>query len=628
MNLRLAAFLLTLFAATFPAFASQPGDTSTTTPIKHVIVVIAENRSFDHLFGVYQPQPGQAVFNLLSEGIVTTDGTPGPNFAKAAQYSAQVTNAFDPAPIEKVAYAALPPLMTDGAPQSPSDAKGPPFVSPSVAALKDRGLIPADLPLILTGATGLPPRTVDARLPSVNALPNGPYQLTPWISYSAYSGNPVHRFFQMWQQLDCSMAHATTENPSGCLNDLFPWVEVSVGAGSNGNPQPTPFDDRSTGEGSTAMGFYNMSQGDVPYLKRLADQFALSDNYHQAAAGGSGANHIMLGFGDMIWYSNGKGEVSTPPVNQIENPDPQPGTNNYYAQDGYKGGSYVACADSKAPGVAAIQNYLASLPSRPKTSCEPGHYYLVNNYSPGYLGNGRIADRDPFTVPPTNIPSIGDALLTKKISFRYYGEGWNSFVKSSKGVDDDDVGYCGLCNFLQYTTSIMASASRRKEHISDLDAFYDDIRNGTLPAVSFIKPSGLNDGHPASSRVDIFEAFAHRLVTAVQQRSDLWADTAIFITFDEGGGYWDSGYVQPLDFFGDGTRIPMIVVSPYATGGHISHSYADHVSILKFIEKNWNVKPISGRSRDNLPNPQTAPSNPYAPTNGPAIGDLMDMFHF
>ena len=70
-------------------------------------------------------------------------------------------------------------------------------------------------------------------------------------------------------------------------------------------------------------------------------------------------------------------------------------------------------------------------------------------------------------------------------------------------------------------------------------------------------------------------------------------DTAIFITFDEGGGYYDSGYVQPLDFFGDGTRIPLIVVSPYTKARHISHEYADHVSILKFIERNWNLQPVT-----------------------------------
>ena len=101
----------------------------------------------------------------------------------------------------------------------------------------------------------------------------------------------------------------------------------------------------------------------------------------------------------------------------------------------------------------------------------------------------------------------------------------------------------------------------------------------------------------------------------------------MFITVDEGGGYWDSGYIQPLDFFGDGPRIPLIVVSPFSTGGHIKHSYTDHVSILKFIEKNWNLPKISKRSRDNLPNPQQDSAG-YLPTNSPAIGDLMDMFDF
>jgi len=100
------------------------------------------------------------------------------------------------------------------------------------------------------------------------------------------------------------------------------------------------------------------------------------------------------------------------------------------------------------------------------------------------------------------------------------------------------------------------------------------------------------------------------------------------VTVDEGGGYYDSGYVQPLDFFGDGTRIPLIVVSPYTTPGHISHNYSDHVSILKFIEHNWGLPPISGRSRDNLPNPTLDPMHPYVPTNRPAISDLFDLFNF
>ena len=114
----------------------------------------------------------------------------------------------------------------------------------------------------------------------------------------------------------------------------------------------------------------------------------------------------------------------------------------------------------------------------------------------------------------------------------------------------------------------------------------------------------------------------------MQANPSLWANTAIFITFDEGGGYYDSGYVAPLDFFGDGTRIPFIVVSPLVKPGYVSHSYTDHVSILKFIERNWGLPVISKRSRDNLPNPQVATANPYVPTNGPAINDLWDMFGF
>ncbi len=101
----------------------------------------------------------------------------------------------------------------------------------------------------------------------------------------------------------------------------------------------------------------------------------------------------------------------------------------------------------------------------------------------------------------------------------------------------------------------------------------------------------------------------------------------MLITVDEGGGYYDSGYIQPIDFFGDGTRIPLIVVSPYATGGRVVHTYYDHVSILKFIEKNWGLSPITSRSRDNLPNPVASDDNPYVPQNSPAIGDLTDMFN-
>jgi phospholipase C len=149
-----------------------------------------------------------------------------------------------------------------------------------------------------------------------------------------------------------------------------------------------------------------------------------------------------------------------------------------------------------------------------------------------------------------------------------------------------------------------------------------------LPAVSFVKPGGKLDGHPTSSKFGLYEAFVHKIVDAVQSNPKLWASTAILITVDEGGGYYDSGYIQPVDFFGDGPRIPMIAVSPYSQGGRVAHGYADHASLAKFIERNWGLRPITDRSRDNLPNPVQRDTNPYVPVNAPALGDLFDMFNF
>jgi phospholipase C len=119
-----------------------------------------------------------------------------------------------------------------------------------------------------------------------------------------------------------------------------------------------------------------------------------------------------------------------------------------------------------------------------------------------------------------------------------------------------------------------------------------------------------------------------KIVDHLKANPALFAETALFITLDEGGGFYDSGYIQPLDFFGDGPRIPMIVVSPFSKGGHISHTYSDHVSILKFIERNWDLKPLTHRSRDNFPNPIAREDDPYVPRNSPAIGDLFDLFNF
>jgi phospholipase C len=644
-------------------------DNDTASPIKHVIVIIGENRSFDHVFATYVPKKGETVWNLLSRGIINADGTPGPNFDQAEQKAAydEASDGFLLSPTKtEFPGDVLPAPLTGG----PKDS----YVKDDnlkLAKQSENGL-PADYyAYLVTGGTGQSSATPDQRITNVNNLPAGPFQLTngSMFTYNSYAASPVHRFYQMWQQLDCSADRSTRDNPSGCNARLFPWVETTEGAGANGASQPVNFStnyapgDVTTGEGSTAMGFYNVQNGDVPYFTQLANTYTMSDNFHQSVNGGTGANHIMLGHGDMIYFSDGKGNPAVPPHNQtagsgtanagvvdeVEDPNPAAHTNNWYREDGYGGGSYGSpsygggsytdCADRSQPGVQPILNYLKSLPTPIAPHCQSGHYYLLNNYNPGYFGNGNNAYTDTnaantvFTVPPSSVRSIGDEMISEHVSWKYYGDQWNNYVNDPYQLNYGAIGknsdeYCNICNPFQYDTSIMTDASVRNAHIQDTANLYEDIASGTLPAVSFVKPSGLVDGHPASSKLDLFEGFTKKIVDAVKNNPTLWADTAIFITFDEGGGYYDSGYVQPLDYFGDGTRIPLIVVSRYSKGGHISHEYGDHVSILKFIERNWGLTPVTKRSRDNFPDPVTRPGNPYVPVNSPAIGDLFSMFNF
>jgi phospholipase C len=624
-------------------------DGRTASPIKHVIIIIGENRTFDHVFATYKPwNPFERVSNLLSKGIIKEDGSKGPNYALSAQYNPVTASGFQLNPTTaKTVYTNIPPPEAGGH-EFASDTAPAPFVTAAVADADEPDLEPSYEPFLLTGATGLVGGTVDTRIDNVYTLGEGVFQLTPGVKYDDYSASPVHRFYQMWQQLDCDVTKATKANPSGCQSDLFPWVETTIGAGSNGNPIPTALN---TGEGSTSMAFYNMQHGDVPYFKSLADEFTINDNFHQSVMGGTGANHIMFGFGDAIWYSDGNGNALTPPANQIENPNPQTGTNNWYDQDGYSGGSYTACADLSQPGVAPVVNYLESLPRPIEAHCDATHYYLLNNYNPGFVGNGQtvpqaaaayiatfppaeqpivaaeLAGTIAFTIPPSSVRHIGDVLNDAHVSFTYFGEGWNSYQTDPLEQNLNDK-YCTICNPFQYATDIMTNTEQRTTHIADTTALYADIAANTLPEVSIVKPSGYTDGHPASSKLDLFEGFCKKIIDQLKSQPELWEHTAVFITFDEGGGYYDSGYVQPVDFFGDGTRIPLIVVSPYSRGGHVNHSYGDHVSLDKFIERNWRLPSITGRSRDNLPNPRTSFDNPYVPLNSPAIGDLFDLFDF
>ena len=539
------------------------------TPIRHLIVVVGENLSFDNLYGTYEPvRPGQTVANLLSKGIVKPDGSPGPRFALAAQHTASVRERYLVTPPRTGIYKNLPRPGT-------------------------------------TYALGQPQFTADTRFPA--NLPNGPYAITRYADWTAAVGDPVHRFFQMWQQVD------------GGRKDLFVWVDETSGEGSKNRDDPRS----GTNQGGVAMGFYNMAKGDAPYFRDLARTYALADNYHQSVMGGTGANYIALSTGDAAPYLS-DGKLATPPENQIENPDPRPGTNNWYRHSGYKAGSYVGCADASEPGVKAIRDYLAALPYKAFNdgNCAPGTYYLVNNYGPGFtaVGERKPLGPDQFTLPPQVAPNIGLALAAKGVAWKWYQGG-----RTADGIAKDL--YCDICDPFTHSVGIMTGPL--KQNLVSLDQLDRDLADErTMPAVAFVTPPNPDSGHPAYSDAARYEAFIRTLVAKVQAHPDIWYTSAILVTTDEGGGYYDSGYIQILDFFGDGTRIPFLAVSPFAKPGLVDHTYYDHASILKFIEMNWGLAPLSPRSRDNLPNPVMSAADPYVPQNRPAIGDLTNLFQF
>src|SRR5258707_5554568 len=355
---------------TLSASANVQGNRSTTTPIKHVIVIVGENHTFDNVFGVFQPVKGQKVNNLLSEGIVTCQGA-GPHVGKATQQQATDTGTCSLSPQKTGPYTPLPQPNT-------------------------------------TYAQGQPPNVPDARFPA--NLPNAPYQITKYVPYqNSYVGDPLHRFYQMWQQQDKGK------------NDLYTWVPNTAGDDNGANP-PLPIH-----QGALDMGYYNMCAGDAPNFNFIGNNYAISDNYHQSVMGGTGANHIMLGTGDAAYYQDAHGNPTTPPLNQIENPNPKPGTNNNYTQDGYAGGSYSNCSDPGQPGVGPILQYLHSLPYQPfrKGDCAPGAYYLLNNYLPGYTPSGQLTTGTPFVVPPQTSRTIADSLSAHNVSWKYYGQGYN-----------------------------------------------------------------------------------------------------------------------------------------------------------------------------------------------------------
>ncbi len=282
----------------------------------------------------------------------------------------------------------------------------------------------------------------------------------------------------------------------------------------------------------------NMPEG------KLAQQYTMADNFFHAAFGGSFLNHFWLICACSPQWPN----APAASVAQLD-------ANGGLVKDG------AVTPDGYAVNTA----------------------YTVNTPHPASV-------TDPANlVPNQTMPNIGDRLSEQDISWAWYAGGWNDALA---GHADPLFQYHHqpFAYFANYADGTAAKTA----HLKDEQEFTASLGNGTLPAVSFIKPLGPDNEHPGYAALVRGQQHVADLVGAVQN-SPYWADTAIVITYDENGGRWDHVAPPQGDKWGPGTRVPTIIISPYAKRGYVDHTQYDTTSVLKFIENRWGLAPLGTR---------------------------------
>ena len=323
----------------------------------------------------------------------------------------------------------------------------------------------------------------------------------------------------------------------GGRNDLFTWASDARGL---------------------TMGTYDTSA--LP-LAKLAAQYTLADNFYQAAFGGSFLNHQWLAAAQTPLFDYGyAGRPSTCAATF--------GTNYMNTVLGANG-MPAAGKDLQLTTVAAGN-------------------YDVNTTQPWYPPYA-AGTSDCKRLQPLTENNIGDELSAEHVSWAWYAGGWNA---AESGHPDPLFQYHHQP--FNYFYKYRPGTAARAQHLLDETAFVAAAQAGSLPAVSFVKPIGQNNEHPGYTDLMTGELHTLDLVNAVMSGPD-WKSTAIVITYDEMGGFWDHAAPPAGDQWGPGTRIPAIIVSPWARKGFVDHTAYDTTAILATIEHRWDVDPLGPR---------------------------------
>lgn len=299
-----------------------------------------------------------------------------------------------------------------------------------------------------------------------------------------------------------------------------------------------------TDAGALTMGYHQTEN--LP-LYQFAKEYTLCDNWFTSAWGGSMLNHIwLIAAATPVWPNAPADHVAEPLfdrwgnlVGLTKDGDVTP--------DGY-------CVNDVQP------------------------------FYPPYQSGVPVAER----MPPQTADTIGDRLTAAGVDWAWYAGGWDDAVAGNP-APTFQFHHQPFSYFAPYGPDMPGRA-----HLRDESRFHDALRDGTLPAVSFIKPLGKYDEHAGYSAIAAAEQHSADLIRAVQE-SPAWEKSAIVVTYDDFGGWYDHVAPPPIDRWGPGGRVPCIIVSPWARKAHVEPTPLEHSSILRFIEWRWGVAPIAVR---------------------------------
>ncbi|WP_394848669.1 alkaline phosphatase family protein [Pendulispora brunnea] len=296
-----------------------------------------------------------------------------------------------------------------------------------------------------------------------------------------------------------------------------------------------------------AMGFYpTASLPFVQFLNTISSQVTVCDHFFHAAFGGSFLNHIWLIAGATPYFEGAPDFMKA----QVD-------SNGRMTKDG------ILTPD----GYAVNTVFSVNLP-----------HPTIDETKTRYLPNQKAKD----------IPTIGDQLSAAGVDWAWYSGGWNDAIAGNA----DPLFQYHHQPFIYFENYADGTAAKT-QHLKDEADFIAAAKAGKLPAVSFVKPVGVDNEHPKYANMVRGQTHTVDLIKDVMG-SATWNDTAIIVTYDENGGFWDHVAPPTTDKWGPGSRIPAVIISPYAKGGIDSTVY-DTTAILKLIEKRWALPDLNAR---------------------------------